>query len=297
MKVMLAAKAPPLDQLNYPVLASPKIDGIRAYVEKGVVMSRNNKPIPSEAVQALFGDKKLNGLDGELVAGPPNHSEAFSRTTSAVMTRKPKPGSNPHFRVQFLVFDAYMPGAPFGLRLKSAAAQARVWGSGTRNAACQAVAHALVKDAAGLAAYEQRCLAEGYEGVMVRDPAGLYKQGRSTVAEGGLLKVKQFLDAEATIIGFEEQMHNDNPRGDDGKRSTHKAGKLPMGVLGAFKVRTKDGVEFDVGSGFTLKERGEYWVRRPQLLGKLIRYRYFPTGTAERPRFPTFAGFRDRRDA
>src|SRR6185312_4948109 len=116
------------------------------------------------------------------------------------------------YRVQFLVFDAYMPGPPFGLRLKSAAAQARVWGSGTRNAACSAIDHALIKDAAGLAAYEQRCLAEGYEGIMVRDPAGLYKQGRSTVAEGGLLKVKQFLDAEATIIGFEEQMHNDNPR-------------------------------------------------------------------------------------
>lgn len=294
MKVMLAAKAPPLDQLQYPVLASPKIDGIRAYVEKGVVYSRNNKAIPSEGVQALFGDRKLNGLDGELVAGPPNHHEVFTRTTSAVMTRRPR---ETIYRVQFLVFDAYMPGAPFGLRLKSATAQARVWGSGTRNAACSAIDHALIKDAAGLAAYEQRCLAEGYEGIMVRDPAGLYKQGRSTVAEGGLLKVKQFLDAEATIIGFEEQMHNDNPRGDDGKRSTHKEGRLPMGVLGAFKVRSKDGTEFDVGSGFTLKERGEYWARRSQLIGKLIRYRYFPTGTKERPRFPVFAGFRDRRDA
>lgn len=289
MQVMLAAKAPALDQLSYPVLASPKVDGIRAYVLRGQVYSRKNKLIPNEGVQALFGDVKLNGLDGELVAGPPNHSEVFQRTTSAVMARKPKDMT---YRVQFLVFDSWLLDDIFAMRLRAVERIVKHWAGGTRNAAVQPLAHRLIKDAAGLAAYEEWALSAGYEGVMVRDPAGAYKQGRSTANEGGLLKVKQFLDSEATIVDFVEQMHNDNPRGDDGKRTSHKAGKLPMGVLGAFKVVNAMGVEFEVGSGFTLKQRVEFWAKRKQLVGKLVRYRYFPTGTNERPRFPVFAGLR-----
>ena len=41
-------------------------------------------------------------------------------------------------------------------------------------------------------------------------PNAPYKQGRSTVREGYLLKVKTFLDDEATVVRFEERMHNGN---------------------------------------------------------------------------------------
>ena len=37
--------------------------------------------------------------------------------------------------------------------------------------------------------YEERCLEQGYEGVMLRDPNGLYKFGRSTMREQGLIQV------------------------------------------------------------------------------------------------------------
>lgn len=300
MQVMLAGKAPSLELLKYPVMASPKLDGIRAYIHKGKVYSRTNKLIPNLGVQALFGDEKLERLDGELVAGPPNHPEVFQRTTSAVMSRVQKNKVDTIAqRITFQVFDR-LDGinTPFQERLDIASAVVRKWaGTAHGHSALSVVGHVIVKDAEQLTHYEEKCLALGYEGVMVRDPFGGYKMGRSTTNEGLLLKVKRFLDDEATIIGFVEQMHNDNPRDDAGKRTSHKDGKLPMGVLGAFKVRRKDGVEFEVGTGFSLKQRGEFWAGREQLLGQLVRFRYFPTGTKERPRFPVFAGFRDRRDA
>ena len=53
-------------------------------------------------------------------------------------------------------------------------------------------------------------LDDGYEGLMLRAPDGPYKFGRSTVKENTLLKVKNFLDDEAEVIGFKEQTTNTN---------------------------------------------------------------------------------------
>ena len=57
---------------------------------------------------------------------------------------------------------------------------------------------------------ESACLEFGYEGIMLRDPNGTYKFGRSTARDNILLKVKRFLDDEAEVIGIEEKMSNQN---------------------------------------------------------------------------------------
>lgn len=72
-----------------------------------------------------------------------------------------------------------------------------------------------IGSAAELAAYKEKCLSEGYEGVMVRDPAGPYKCGRSTEREGWLLKIKRFEDAEAEVLETYEGMSNYNEAGVD----------------------------------------------------------------------------------
>ena len=64
MKPMLAAPSDGND-LKYPIMVSPKLDGVRAIIIDGVVMSRSLKPIPNKYVQSLFGLEKFNGFDGE----------------------------------------------------------------------------------------------------------------------------------------------------------------------------------------------------------------------------------------
>jgi DNA ligase-1 len=60
-KPMLASPAD-MSKLRFPLWLSPKLDGIRALVINGVVMSRSLKPIPNQHVQSLFGH--LEGYDG-----------------------------------------------------------------------------------------------------------------------------------------------------------------------------------------------------------------------------------------
>jgi DNA ligase-1 len=150
-------------------------------------------------------------------------------------------------------------------------------------------------------AYEAAKVEEGYEGIILRSPDAPYKYGRSTVNEGYLLKLKRFEDSEAEIIGFEEEMFNGNEAQTNElgrtKRSTAQAGLVGKNTLGAFLVRdVHTGVEFSIGTGLTALERGIFWARQGEYIGKLVRYKFFPVGVVNKPRHPVFTGFRDSRD-
>lgn len=277
MKPMLACEAS-LKALKFPVLASPKLDGVRALVRGGLVLSRSLKPIPNRHVQLLFGRPYLEGFDGELLLGDPTHPEAYRRTVSAVMSIEGEPD------VDFHVFDRWdrdypynEVALPYGLTLP--------------------VSSTLIRTMEELEEYEVALLDKGYEGVMLRDPQSPYKFGRSTSKEGYLLKLKRFADSEAEIIGFEELRYNQNEAtiNETGhtERSTKQDGLLPADTLGALIVRDiHSGVEFKIGTGFTAAERQKFWNLRATLRGALVKYQYFPTGSKEKPRFPSFQGFR-----
>lgn len=284
IKPMLAATVQSTEELSYPLLASPKLDGIRALIFEGNLVSRNLKLIPNAYVQKLFRNLP-EGLDGELVVGKPTSKTCFTDTTSGVMSEEGEPN------VTFYIFDL-VTGHPFHERYKILKEFMK---SKPKNV--KLVKQTRVEDKLMLSAYESDVLEEGYEGVMLRSIDGQYKFGRSTNKEGFLLKLKKFEDSEAEIIGAEELFHNNNERKKDelgrSKRSTHKENMIPGNVLGAFNVRDiHSGVTFDIGSGFTEEQREEFWKIRKNLVGKIIRYKFFATGVKVKPRFPVFTGFR-----
>jgi DNA ligase-1 len=155
---------------------------------------------------------------------------------------------------------------------------------------------------------EAQFLAEGYEGLMIRSGDAEYKYGRSTEREGGLVKVKRFVDAEAVVVGFVEEMENTNEAKRDAlgntERSTAKAGLVGKGTLGALVVRNTCelddrvpvGPEFNIGTGFTAAQRADLWQRREELLGQHVTYKYFAHGIVDVPRHPVYKAFRSPED-
>lgn len=291
-KPMLAVAAD-FSKIQYPVYASPKLDGIRCLNIDGVPKSRTLKDIPNKHVAAMLTSPMLNGLDGELIVGPSTSKTVYRDTVSEVMAHDKTPDFT------YYVFDMHNVVGGYGSRMEQLAATVlslseypyiKMWES------------VLIEDEHGLLAYESHCVEQGYEGVMVRANLDAhYKYGRSTVNEGSLLKVKRFEDSEAEIIGFDEEMFNGNDAQTNElgrtKRSTAKVGLSGKGTLGAFKVRdVASGVEFSVGTGLTAADRADFWARRDQLLGSLIKYKFFPVGVKVAPRHPVFLGFRDRGD-
>jgi DNA ligase-1 len=294
-KVMLAIKAKEFEALNYPLLASPKIDGIRATNKHGTLLSRTMTAIPNSLTQKIFSDPTYHGFDGELVVGAPNHPNCMQNTMSGVMSRDGEPD------VWWYIFDRWDIDKPYMHRARAAKESITVG----KNPRVLWLPQTLIRTVQELYSYENARIEEGYEGVILRSPDGIYKQNRSTLKEGLMMKVKRFLDSEAEIIGAYELMHNNNEATIDArgytKRSTHAENKEASGILGGFNVRDiHSGSEFDVGTGFTHEQRKnlwEAWQKNPAYItSKLLKYKYFPVGVVDKPRHPIFLGFRDQRD-
>ncbi len=298
MKPMLAVEAVD-DKIRFPVWASVKIDGVRGLIKDGVAYSRSLKPLPNQFLQQWVANhaKQLEGMDGEFVVGPANDSNVMQTTMSGVMRKDGEPDFT------FQVFDLWNEETtPYTDRYR----MLRMYVDRVRSHTNRVVD--LLQMAANskkeLDEIEDKALRDGYEGLMIRDPKALYKFGRSTVKEGALLKVKRFVDAEARVIGVEEQMHNANTAEVNElgrtKRSTAKSGLVPAGVLGALVVRDLvSGVEFSIGTGFTAEQRSELWKlsKGQHLIGRSAKYKSFQaTGVKEAPRFPVFLGWRDEID-
>src|SRR5256885_796960 len=98
---MLACETPEdLESLApfFPMYGSYKLDGIRAIVRDGVLVSRTLKPIPSAFCQDWFSSLP-EGVDGELLVPKQHGPTIYHDTYSAVMTH----GSREP--VDFWIFD------------------------------------------------------------------------------------------------------------------------------------------------------------------------------------------------
>jgi DNA ligase-1 len=290
VKPMLAVAVTDLDSVNYPVIATPKIDGIRCIKTCGKALSRKFKPIKNDHIRNMIEKLFPDGTDGEIVCG-----SNFQETSSAVMTIKGMPAFT------YYVFDYVKDGLykPYQKRI----VDAKEMVSNIHNFHASFLDYQMIENKEELLDYEEKIVNLGYEGVMLRSLNGPYKCGRSTLKEGYLLKVKRFIDSEAVVLDFIEGERNENTgkRNAVGQleRSSAKANMVPNGMVGAFFVKDiHSGVEFSIGGGIglTLELRKEMWDNKSEYIGKIVKYKSQPTGVKDAPRFPTFLGFRDEDD-
>jgi DNA ligase-1 len=225
---------------------SEKLDGVRAYWDGKQLLSRNGNKY--YAPDWFIAGLPKEPLDGELWLA----RKSF-QTTSGIVRRQD--GSGEWNRIKYRVFDAPNQKMAFEQRMKflyelplpkttEVLAQTQ----------CKGLAH-LRELLAGV-------IALGGEGLMLRQPESLYEVGRSHT----LLKVKEFHDAEATVLDYEKG------------KGRHK------GRMGALYCKDKTtGAEFKVGTGFTDALRNN-----PPAIGSVITYRFQELTDGGKPRFPAF---------
>ncbi|BCS53316.1 hypothetical protein [Geobacter sp. SVR] len=284
-----------LESLSYPVYGSPKLDGFRAVIQGGTVLTSSLKPLPNEFVQTTLGIPELEGLDGELIVGSPYSTgpedDVFNRTSGPLRRSHGEPDFT------FYVFDTfYKPEWPYRDRNP----QAHVL---KQNGVLKALPQVLLHTPSDVLTYESTMLEQGYEGIILRSPNAPYKFGRCTAKEAYIFKRKPFADCEAEIIGFEEQEENLNEKVTSelgtSKRSSHKENKRPKGTLGKLILRCdKWEKSFACGTwkGLTAEARQKLWDTRESLIGKIVTFKYQPYGSIEAPRLPIIKGFRDKWD-
>lgn len=246
---------PHVDVTQY--LVSEKFDGVRAVWDGKTLRFRSGRDVPAPAW--WLAKLPATPLDGELwlARGKFDELSGIVRTSPAV--------DSDWRRVNYLIFELPDEAGALGTfeqrysRIREVVAKAQ-WAS------LQVVEQTRVADRAELKRRLDRVVKAGGEGLMLHLANAPYVTGRSDV----LLKLKPLLDTEATVV-------------------RHIPGKgRNAGRLGALEVRTRDGIVFRLGTGFSDAQRDN-----PPPVGSLVTYTYRDVTPSGKPRFASFLRVRD----
>lgn len=274
-----------LDQLLYPKALQPKLDGLRCLIVNGVPCTINMNPIPNRFIR-----EKLSwcdhGLDGEITI--PGCFD-FNEVQSAVM----KASGEPDFI--FNVFDRFDLDEAFLTRFEEAEK------SVVHLNYCKMVETVIVATPEQLLQKHKFYTKEGFEGTMIRSGDSLYKFGRSTLKEEILIKLKDWIDDEAIIVGFIQRMKNNNVKQLDNfgktKRSSAKANKVPVEECAGVVLKWR-GIIFEAGFAKGFNQGLKQWLFHHQkdFLNTVVTFKYQNLSKKGVPRFGKLKGFRSLLD-
>jgi len=281
MKAPIAV--PDIYKLEYPLLGSPKIDGIRGATIDGQVLSQTLKRHPNKQVQRVFG--AVDGLDGELVYGPPVGPDVMNRAQSAVRSVD-KTGD---FR--FYLFDWILePYMPYFLRQEELRDAVR------GHPQYQILEQRMLKSPAEVLEYEAEQLQAGFEGLMLRTFEGHYKHNRATHRDKLIWKLKRFDDVELTCVDVEAAKANNNTKVVNAlgltERTYSKFSKEDKEEVGVYICL--DGANIvRVAPGMMTKEQRELHFHTRSIIGQRLTVRHFGRTPSGEMRFARVISIRE----
>lgn len=313
MKPMLASDWEE-GKLRFPLIGQPKIDGVRGLNMHGGLTGRSLKLFKNKYTTHFYSQDFFKGFDGEFTAAEETHPDLCRLTTSALGTIAGQP-----FTLWWL-FDLLNENTidlvywERKRELDTYVSKLQCWEQYQPWAGhLRVVPSKLLANIDELEEFDAQNLEAGFEGTIIRDPYGKHKQGRSTVREGGLLRIKRFIESEAIVEGIVEGESNQNEaqKNELGLqfRSSHQENMVPNGLVGSLTCRAlqtiKDGgrVVIEEGQIITVSPgnmphdlRKYYFENQHEILEKIIKFKFFPKGIKDKPRFPTFVTIRAPED-
>lgn len=251
-----------------PVDEQPKLDGYRATARwrdgKVVLISRQNKeyvnvPHINEAIERTL--PKGYVLDGELYI----HGIDFQTLGSWIKKARPE-----SVQVEYHIYDIPVSNSNSDLIWADRRAQLLILSIfNNENSLKYVQAESVISEEQVIEVHDKYVTA-GYEGAIIRTYQGKYIFGYRSE---DLLKVKQFDDAEFTIVGY-------------------KSGKGSYENAVCWTCETNTGKQFDVNPKMSIAEKEELLKNADDYIGKVLTVRFFGLSNDGIPRFPVGIKFR-----
>jgi DNA ligase-1 len=279
---MLAHTFEPLSSKNkkndivFPCYVQPKLDGLRCICymnminNDGKVVAQSRTGAYFETVEHICAELrpillKNPGLilDGELYTT----EMPFEELAGLIKRKKASDATLQRMQlVKYHIYDVVVDGVPYSDRHDRVVQTA----DGTK-CHLEVVHTQLINDAAGFKQAFAEYVAAGYEGIMLRNAHGLYRQNYRS---HDLQKYKEFVESEYPIVGFKEA---------DGR---------DKGTV-VWVCATAEEREFSVRPRGTQEQRRQWFQDGPQYVGKLLTVIYQELSELNVPRFPVGKAIRD----
>lgn len=312
-----------LSTLQYHLLASYKLDGCRLLSKSGQLVTRSLKKLPSKQLNEKFEPIRKYSetedliLDGEIYApGIP-----FQFIVSCFMTQdyeaklaKKKwtelceehdfhmSRDEVFNQLKFYSFDCLDEGM-----LKDCYFKARY----EFMQKCMfrfpeiafSVEHVICNTPEEIQMLFEQALSDGFEGLILRNPKGMYKFGRASVKQNIIFKYKPFVTTDAIIKGFvqatevnkdAEKTINELGRSCTSKKAENRhVIEKTSGFIVDF-----NGKDMKVPIAMTDAQKKYIWSHQEEYIGKWIEYKYMEIGMKKDglPRIPKFVRMRPDKD-
>jgi DNA ligase 1 len=255
------------DNVTFPMLVSPKIDGCRMIAKADGLWTRNGKPYNScphitTILKPIF-DKHPNWvIDGEIYS----HDVPFEKVVSLVKRTKPDEQDliDSEKLIQYWIFDGIVDDKTLGFEERFKLLKDEIAKLIGKSKSIKFVDAKEIKSAEELESSHDKFVADGFEGAMIRIIGSPYENKRSK----NLLKYKKFLDEEFEIVSIDEGR---------GSRS---------GMAGMITLKMKNGKTFGAGIRGGEEYYKELLKDKKKYIGKLATIRYQNLSEEGIPRFP-----------
>lgn len=278
----------PLDKLNYPIYVQRKYDGFRCIYTPNVgFIGRSGKPLANRNIPLHFNMGSVvstkgnvcNDLNCVFDGEAYSHQRDFNEIASILSSEDKQIPDD----IKFYIFNI-IPIEAWGKQVctDSYTDQLQLFITleymllGSKNITFMQTF--VCKNARDLKELYQSFLAEGYEGAIARAINFCYCWKRATAKSQTIFKLKPKDHIDAKIIGGFEGQGN------------------MTGMLGGLYIELENGIKLKVGSGFSEKERVEYWKEKDNLIEEWVRVSYTEKTPDGSLRFPVFNSLRDSKD-
>lgn len=258
---------------SWPKLVQPKLDGVRCLYDGAKAWSRKGKLFSPEIMEHLKNIQVPTGtiLDGELML--PQGEYTFQETVSAIKRWQPEVS----YKLVFYVYDCIIRNGMdegCGFIGRSKWYESVLWPQEMDAEGALPVRTVPTMVCTSWREAEKQhgyYIEDGYEGTILRDPDAPYAINQRS---DGLLKHKDFIDAEFVITG-----------------ATEGSGKDAGTVI--FQCMTDNDRRFLVRPRGTHAARTRMFNEREELIGKMLTVRYQNLTDEGVPRFPVGIAVRD----
>jgi DNA ligase-1 len=311
---------PACKNARYPLWGFVKVDGVRGEHITGKFTGRSLEDMANTALVAMFSGPEYAGFEGELTIDGylrncdlPAHLTApdkpgdkpktlCSLTTGITSRGKLRKGEtelptnliwnlfdNLHPRVIDLTYEERYDDLSDRFQMH-------------RPANVRLLRYTVINNAEEAVAFCLKCLDDGYEGAIFRDPKAKHKPGRATAKLNDFWRFKPASTKDCVITGFEEAMENLNEKTTNAlgrsERSSHAENKVGKGMIGAFLATdTATGQPIRLGPGSSTHKQRVDWFNDPsQIVGWPSEYVSLDTGVKDAPRQARFSRRREKYD-